>query len=91
MAFGVLLSLSRDDLITLIQAQAERIAALTARLGELEAKLAVPPNTPHNSSLPPSKGLKPILPDRGKKKPRASRPGAAARGTPRPDHRGLGR
>ena len=80
MDFGVLFS--RDDLITLIQAQAEQIAALTARIGELEARLAVPPKTPDNSSLPRSKGQKPNLPDRGKKKPRPSRPGAAARGTP---------
>ena len=79
MDIGVLLSLSRDDLITLIQAQAEQIAALSARIGELEAKLAVPPKTPDNSSLPPSKGQKPNLPDRGKKKPRPSRPGAQAR------------
>ena len=77
-----LLSFSRDGLITLIQAQAEQIAALSARIGELEAKLAVPPKTPDNSSLPPSKGQKPNLADRGKKKPRPSRPGAAARGTP---------
>ena len=61
MDIGVLLSLSRDDLITLIQAQAEQIAALSARIGELEAKLAVPPKTPDNSSLPPSKGQKPNL------------------------------
>jgi transposase len=59
MGLGGLLSLSRDDLNTLIQAQAEQIAALSARIGELEAKLAVTPKTPGNSSLPPSKGQKP--------------------------------
>ena len=85
MDFGVLLSLSRDDLITLIQAQAEQIAALTARISELEAKLAVPPKTPDNSSLPPSKGQKSNLPDRGKKKPRPSRPGVARRLAEHPD------
>jgi transposase len=47
-------------------AQAEAIAALTkqvevltARVAELEAKLGLPPKTPDNSSLPPSKGQKP--------------------------------
>ena len=34
-------------------------AALTARVVELEAKLGLPPKTPDNSSLPPSKGQKP--------------------------------
>ena len=75
---AALVTLSRDDLIALIEAQAERIAglvdaqtqqiaALTARIADLEAKLANPPKTPDNSSLPPSKGRKPNLPDRGKK------------------------
>jgi transposase len=81
---ATLLSLSRDDLIalieaqagqiaSLIQAQAQQVAALTARIAELEAKLALPPKHPDNSSLPPSKGEKPNLPDPGKK-PRSSRP-----------------
>jgi hypothetical protein len=82
MGSGMLLSLSSDDLITLIQAQAEQIAALTARIGELEAKLAVPPKTPENSSLPPSMGQKPNLADRGNEKPR---PGAARRLAEHPD------
>jgi transposase len=67
---ATLLSLSRDDLIalieaqagqiaSLIQAQAQQVAALTARIAELEAKLALPPKNPDNSSLPPSKGEKP--------------------------------
>jgi len=62
-----LLTLSRDDLIALIEAQpgqiaalaaahAQQIATLTARIVELEAKLALPPKNPDNSSLPPSKG-----------------------------------
>ncbi len=82
---ATLLTLSRDDLIALIEAQAGQIAALaetharqvatlTARVAELEAKLALPPKNPDNSSLPPSKGDKPNLPERGKK-PRPSRPG----------------
>ena len=37
-------------------------AALAARVAELEAKLGLPPKTPDNSSLPPSKGQKPSLP-----------------------------
>jgi transposase len=34
-------------------------ARLTARVAELEAKLGLPPKTPDNSSVPPSKGQKP--------------------------------
>lgn len=79
---AALASLSRDDLIALIlaqhaqiEAQAQQISALTARIAELEAKLADPAKTPDNSSLPPSKGQKSNLPDRGKKKRRPSHPG----------------
>jgi transposase len=50
---ATLLSLSRDDLIAVIEAQAQQMATLTARIAELEAKLANPPKTPDNSSLPP--------------------------------------
>jgi transposase len=42
----------------LILAQAELIASLTKRIAELEAKLGLPPKTPDNSSLPPSRGRK---------------------------------
>jgi len=42
----------------LILAQAEMIASLTKRIAELEAKLGLPPKTPSNSSLPPSRGQK---------------------------------
>ncbi len=81
---ATLLTLSRDDLIALIEAQAQQVAALTARIAELEAKLALPPKNPDNSSLPPSKGEKPNLPDRGKK-PRPSRPGVARSLAENPD------
>ena len=64
-----LLSLSKDDLIALV-------LALAARVAVLEAKLAAPAKTPDNSSLPPSKGQKPNLPDR-RKKGRHGRPGVA--------------
>ncbi len=43
----------KDALITALMAQ---VGALTARVAELEAKLGLPPKTPDNSSLPPSKG-----------------------------------
>jgi transposase len=72
-----LLTLSKDDLIALIlaqAAQAAQISALTARVAELKAKLAAPPKTPDKSSLPPSKGQKANYPDRPKK-PRRGRPG----------------
>ena len=77
-----LLALSRDELVALIlaqhaqiEAQAQQISVLTARAGELEAKLARPPKTPDNSSLPPSKGQKTNRPD-----PAISRPARAAPG-----------
>jgi transposase len=93
---ATLLTLSRDDLIALIEAQAgqivslveaqaQQIAALTARIAELEARLTNPAKTPNNSSLPPSKGQKPNLPDPGKKMPRPSRPGVARALAEHPD------
>jgi transposase len=89
---AALLALSRDDLIALIlaqhaqiEAQARQISALTARIGELEARLASPPKTPDNSSVPPSKGQKPNLPDPAKKKPRPGRPGVARALAEHPD------
>ena len=84
-------SLSHDDLIALvlaqqaqIEAQAHQVSMLTARVAELEAKLAVPGKTPDNSSLPPSKGQKSNLPDRTKK-PRGGRPGVARALAEHPD------
>jgi transposase len=87
-----LIPLARDDLIALIltqhaqiEAQAQRLAVLTVRIAELEAKLANPPKTPDNSSLPPSKGQKPNRPEPSKKKPRPSRPGVARALAEHPD------
>jgi transposase len=89
---AALLALSRDDLIALIlaqhaqiEAQARQISALTARIAELEARLAAPAKRPDNSSVPPSKGEKPNLPDLAKKKPRPSRPGVARMLAEQPD------
>jgi transposase len=82
---AALIALSRDDLIALIEAQAQQIALLTARIADLEAKLAAPTKTPDNSSVPPSKGQKPNLPDRGKKPPRPSRPGVTRALAEHPD------
>jgi len=73
-----LLALSKENLVAMILAQHAQIAALTARIMELEARLGGPPKTPDNSSLPPSKGQKPNLPDRPKK-PHSGRPGVARR------------
>jgi transposase len=47
-----------NDLLAQVQAQAEQIAVLTARVAELEAKLNLPPKNPFNSSKPPSQGHK---------------------------------
>jgi transposase len=69
-----LLALSKDELIALILAQAAQISMVTARVADLEAKLAAPAKTPDNSSLPPSKGQKTNCPDRPKT-PRRGRPG----------------
>jgi transposase len=87
-----LLALSGDELIALIlaqhaqiEAQAQQISVLTARIAELEARLAAPPKTPDNSSLPPSKGQKPNLPDPTRKPPRRSRPGVARALAEHPD------
>src|SRR5271165_3163902 len=55
----------KDALIASLKAQ---VAALTARLAELEAKLGLPPKTPDNSSVPPSKGQKKSEPSTPKAK-----------------------
>jgi transposase len=74
----------KDALITAllaqVQAQAEQIALLTARVAELEARLNLPPKTPSNSSTPPSQGRK--ANGEGKSKPK----GKAHAGAHRPLH-----
>lgn len=84
--------LSKDELIALVLAQAEQIrvlteqnAALQARVAALEARLNIPPKTPDNSSLPPSKGAKPNRAERRRQK-RKGRPGVARELCPNPDH-----
>jgi transposase len=88
---AALLSLSHDDLIALIlaqhvqiEAQAQQISVLTARIAELEARLAAPAKTPDNSSIPPSKGQKSNLPNRPKKR-RGGHPGVARALSEHPD------
>src|SRR5438045_926191 len=62
----------KDALILALWAQVQALTAqvqiLTARVAELEAKLGVPPKTPDNSSVPPSKGH---TPNRAKKAKRS--------------------
>ena len=66
-----------------VQAQAAQIAALTARVAELEAKLNEPPKTPGNSSVPPSKGQKANRPAKCKRTgPRQSSLGRMGGGRP---------
>jgi transposase len=79
-----LVTLSKNDLVNLIEAQASQIALLTARIAELEAKLSAPPKTPDNSSTPPSKGQKANPPDRRKKR-RDGRPGVSRALAEHPD------
>ena len=92
MAPEALDSLSKDDLIALVLAQAEQIrvlvaqvATLQARVAELEARLDVPPKTPDNSSLPPSQCQKANRPEKAKKR-RKGRPGVTRQLCPNPDH-----
>src|SRR5580704_13021410 len=70
-------SLDREGLIGVILTQYEQftaeLAALRTENAELHAKLNLPPKTPNNSSVPPSKGQKPSAwaKDRSKRKPHA--------------------
>ena len=84
-------SLSKQELIALVLALmeqngklAEQNKALAARVAELEAKLNIPPKTPGNSSLPPSKGQKANKPEKAKKE-RKGRPGVARKLSENPD------
>ena len=79
-----LVTLSKDDLVGLIEAQAAQITLLTTRIAELEARLSTPPKTPDNSSTPPSKGQKANLPDRVTKR-RDGRPGVSRALADHPD------
>jgi transposase len=79
-------SLSREQLIEIILAQAEVIAQLTKRVEDLEAKLGLPPKTPDNSSVPPSQSRKPsseISKPRGRRR-RKARAGSHRRLDPNP-------
>src|SRR5665811_298426 len=62
----------KDALIATLLARIEALMAknalLVARVAELEAKLGLPPKTPGNSSVPPSKGQKPSEPSAPKDK-----------------------
>jgi len=53
----------KDAVIAALIARIETLVAhnamLVARVAELEAKLGLPPKTPDNSSVPPSRGQKP--------------------------------
>ena len=80
-----LCALSKDDLVALTLAQHAQIEGLVRRVAALEARLAAPPKTPDNSSVPPAKGQKPNLRDRTKKRPRPSRPGVARALAEHPD------
>ena len=65
-------SSDKDAMIATLMARNEvlvaRIEVLVARVAELEAKLGLPPKTPDNSSLPPSKGQKPSETSKAKDK-----------------------
>ena len=67
----------KDALIAALMARIEVLvaenAALASRVAELEVKLGLPPKTPDNSSVPPSKGQKPSGPSaaKGKARPHA--------------------
>ena len=62
----------KDATIATLLARIEALMAtnerLTARVAELKAKLGLPPKTPDNSSVPPSKGQKPSEPTAAKDK-----------------------
>ncbi|MGB6663404.1 MAG: IS66 family transposase, partial [Methylocella sp.] len=63
-----------------------QIEFLTARVGELEAKLGLPPKTPDNSSTPPSQGQKASV-SAAKKPERKAHAGAHRPLHPNPAHK----
>ena len=78
-------SLDQDSLKLLVlellaqnKALTEQISVLLARIAELEARNGQPPKTPTNSSVPPSKGRKPIARKRRPRR-RAVKAGRASR------------
>ncbi len=86
-------SLDKETLIRLVLVQAQTISALTrqiefltARVGELEAKLGLPPKTPDNSSTPPSQGQKASV-SAAKKPERKAHAGAHRPLHPNPAHK----
>jgi transposase len=60
--------LSPEQKDALIVTLMSRLAAMEARVAELEAKLGLPPKTPDNSSISPSKGQKASAPSKPKAK-----------------------
>jgi transposase len=70
------LILSLVDLANRLMAQ---VAALEAEVAGLKAKLGLPPKTPENSSLPPSRGSKPSDPGIGGKGAKGKSHGGVAR------------
>jgi transposase len=72
-------------LTALADTQAATIAHLEKRVDELEDKLGKPPKTTDNSSIPPSAGHKPNLPER-QRKGRKGRPGVTRALAADPDH-----
>jgi transposase len=81
-----------DQLMAQVAARDERIDELlaqlkasNARVAELEARLGVPPKTPDNSSVPPSRGQKTNAAPQAKKRRRKGRPGAARQLAENPD------
>jgi transposase len=72
------------ELTALVESQAATIARLEKRVAELEDKLGKPPKTPDNSSIPPSGGQKPNLPER-ERKVRKGRPGVTRNLAENPD------
>ena len=74
--------LSHDEKDALILALWAQVQLLTARVAELEAKLGVPPKTPDNSSVPPSKGAQAEPGEEGQAQRSASgQPGSHGRRT----------